>query len=280
MRHHLITILAMLGAFATQLSADDAYVFRFIANGGSVGCATVQWADDILLFNNNTAAATVRLLSLSNADIPPSTPLAVGIAPQQALSLNRATRNAPWRPGGPGGLSPLTVAHLDVPRGVTIDSRDEFFAINGPCTVEDPFRVSLGKLSLPVYRTLQPAGKPRIFLGSDLGGRHNIRVNVVIFNAGTMPATAHLELRRVCDDSIDDQQTIIVPPNTALQYGSLHKGQDICNDPLTPEYLRYTVVTVDQPSLSYISVLGAADAQDNPGIAPTVELAVPLNTEQ
>ena len=117
-------------------------------------------------------------------------------------------------------------------------------------------------------------------LGSDLGQR-DVRVNVTVYNAGDQPATAHLELRRACDASVDDSATIVVPAKTALQYGSLHKGADLCGDPttLTPRHLRYTVVRVDQPSLSYVSILGPASPIDSLHLAPVVELAVPLNTE-
>jgi len=243
----------------------------------------MQWADDVLLYNGNSSPATIRLLSFSNAGIPTDLPTTVTIASQQAMSLNAATRTNPWRPsdGGGTGTSALSGVHLDVPTGVVIDSRDEFFAVDAPCLVVGPYRVSLGKLSLPVYRSLQPAGKPKVFLGSDLGGR-NLRVNVGIYNAGTAPATVQLQLRRVCDGSVDDERVITVPPQTTLQYGSLHKGSDdTCTaDPITPPYQRYTVVTADQPSLSYVSVLAPARTDDDPNhLAPIVELAVPLNTE-
>src|SRR6266849_1824707 len=55
--------LALVFAVQYRAFADDAYVFRFVANGARVGCAGMQWADDVLLYNGNSSPATIRFLS-------------------------------------------------------------------------------------------------------------------------------------------------------------------------------------------------------------------------
>jgi hypothetical protein len=274
-----LTIFAAVFALTTSARANDAYLFRFAARGASVACAGMAWADDALLYNGNSTPVSVALVGLSSGGVAPGTPTTITIPPGRVVSLNAATAAAPWRPADPAA-PPIAVAHLDVPAGVTIDSRDEYFAVDAPCTVVQHYRYSVGKVPLPVYRTLTPAGQDKVHVGTDLGQRE-VRVNVTVYNAGDQEATARLELRRACDGSVDDSATIVVPPKTALQYGSLHKGSDVCTDPttLTPAYLRYTVVHVDRPSLSYVSVLGPVSPIDELHLTPAVELAVALNTD-
>jgi hypothetical protein len=86
---------------------------------------------------------------------------------------------------------------------------------------------------------------------------------------------ASIEVRRACDNSIVDRRTVAISPNTIIQVGGLTTGTNDCPSAnRTQNYVRYTVVTVDQPSFSIVSTLTEAQQQAPGNIVPLVELAV------
>src|SRR4029077_590073 len=121
--------------------------------------------------------------------------------------LNQALNGA-WEPPTPNPDDNLWTLHLDIPAGITVESRDEVYLENVCILPVQP--TSLGKASMPVFRELTPPNVARVFLGTDLGARSG-RTNVVMYNAGTTVAAAHIELRRACDNVVVDQVTVVVP---------------------------------------------------------------------
>ena len=79
------------------------------------------------------------------------------------------------------------------------------------------------------------------------------RFNAGIFNAGSATAAANIAVYQACDDTLLETRTVSIPADTAIQVGGLGSVLTHCpaETPLNI-WLRYAVVRVDQPSLSYI----------------------------
>lgn len=75
-----------------------------------------------------------------------------------------------------------------------------------------------------------------------------------------MAATARIEVRQHCNDAIIDARTVTVPADTLLQVGGFRTTEETC-PPYMPNTLGgppaalYTVMTVDQPSISFVTNL-------------------------
>ena len=135
---------------------------------------------------------------------------------------------------------------------------------------------SLGHASMPVFTALVPAQVPQIYLGTDLGERES-RANVGIYNAGSVPATADVQLRRTCDNSVVDQRIVTVDPNATVQVGLFGSVDNVCDRISSFTWSRYTVVTVDQPSITFVSNLATKPDPFYPFV-PTVDLAMAHGT--
>ncbi len=171
----------------------------------------------------------------------------------------------------------MWVAHVDIPPGIFVESRDELYVGTG---VPEIGALPRGKVSMPIFRELTPAGSA-LHLGTDLGGNTS-RINVVIYNAGSDAAVATVEVRRICDNGLADARTLMVPPNTVLQVTGLTIGAgNGCPEPGVKPWARYTVVTVSQPSLSVVSNVNE-NIQPIPadlGVIPVVGLGVARNEQ-
>src|SRR4029077_6232298 len=98
---------------------------------------------------------------------------------------------------------------------------------------------------------------------------------VAIYNAGQQPALASIEVRRACDNSVVDNRTVTINPNTIIQVGGLTTGTNDCTiGTRTTNFALYPVVTVDQPSFSIVSTLTDAQQQAPGNIVPLVEFVV------
>lgn len=280
MRKLVCTFVVVFGVVASAFGAD-AYLLRFESFHVWSFCHGTSWRDEVLLYNTLATPATVRLLGVSGGLVPADAPTEVVVPPRQVVSLDAAT-GFRWRPEPRSRNYQMWAVHLDVPAGVVIDSRNafnyEWLGCVSPHTSET---YPLGKVSLPVYRAMVPANVAQSSIGTDLGNRTE-RLNVTIYNAGAAEAHATIEVRRGCDDSLADERTVAIPANSVVQVTGLKPGAATCGV-WTPVrgiagHVRYTTVTVDQPSVSYVSVIGKADKQSDPTRAlPVVELAVALN---
>jgi hypothetical protein len=272
-RTRYVLILAIMMVYRSA-GAADAYFVRFQAPGRFDVGDTVLWADEILFYNTGTAPAIVRFLGVSNGTPQPDPPT-LTLPPGQVISLDTAQSvNERWLPLP---VPTLWVLHLDVPAGVVAESRNEYsiqFAI------PELFPFPRGKVSMPIFRELAPAGKPQVHLGTDLSVNDS-RLNVMIYNGGGETATATIEVRRTCDSALMDSRTITVTPNTLVQAGSLAVGPSANCPPRTTEaWARYTIVTVSQPSLTFVSNLNESlpePGQFEFGLVPIVGLGITKN---
>ena len=159
------TLFVMFLFAATSSYASDAYFVRFNAVGGPGN--SVLWADDILFYNSNQTPASVHFRGVSNGSARVGTP-DLTLPPQQVISAraNSAITEL-WAPE-PNTVG-LWVLHLDVPTGVIVESRDEFYF-----TIPLPGQMSIvqprGKVSMPVFRGLAAPNDPQVHLGTDLSG--------------------------------------------------------------------------------------------------------------
>jgi len=260
-------LLALLVIVTPAVKAADVYLVRFNALSRQNGCISVVWHDQAVLFNSGNAPATVRVLGVSQGQPAAGAPNSFVLPPGSAVALDDALSHG-W-----SNVAPLYVMHLDVPPGVRVTSRNEVYTHND-CIVLPPRPGALGQVAMPVFTALVPAGTAQAHLGTDLG-EFPSRTNVGIYNAGSVGAQAHIELRRVCDDTVVDQRSVIIPPNSTVQVGALAAGANICTKSSQAEWLRYTVVTVDQPSLTFVSNVRETPPNDSMGFVPTIDLAMP-----
>jgi len=271
MRHLFACILLLTAAGRTF--AADVYIVRFNAPGRQTGNIFVQWLDEVLFFNTNSTPVTVHILGVSNGSLQ-ADPGELVLPPTRTIALNEAPLvNSRWIPSP---APPLWMMHVDIPPGVVVESRDEFYVFTG---IPELIPVSRGKVSIPIFKELTPAGKPQIFLGTDLGFAPS-RVNVGVYNAGSEPATATIEVHRTCDDALMDSRVVAIAPNTLVQATALMVGaSNTCTSNRTPSWMRYTVVTMSQPSLSFVSNLNEdlLPASYETGVIPAVGLAVAKN---
>jgi hypothetical protein len=235
-----VAVLATL-AFLNPGSgaADDLYAVRFVARS-EPGCLFIRWEDELVFHNAGMGDRIVTLLGVSNGALPETNR-------QLLIPAGRTVRlDGSWTPRG-GAL--LWVLHLDVPVGVAVQSRAE--AHTDWCGGAPPSPTpDMGSFSLPVFRALTAANVRQVHLGADLGSQGSY-VNVGIYNAGIVSATSSIELRQACDDSLLDQRTVEVPPNSIIQVSGMSGNTSGCPR-IQGSWTRYVTVKVDQPSLSYI----------------------------
>ncbi len=269
-----------LFAVATVMTpawASDAYVVRFSAHGMTAGCHQAQWSDDILLYNQNDQPATIRLLDISNGTLPAGWPTTITVPPRQATSLTRETRDHPWGPTLFSDQYTIWVVHLDVPAGITVESRDEVADID-ICTPEHIFNGAITKVSMPVFHALVPPNITQAKLGTDVGST-SARQNVAIYNGGMDVATATIDVRSACNNQLIESRVVSVPPNSIIQFEGFATGPSECiGNVLVPAWSRYILVTVNQPSFSVVSTVTEAQAQAPGNILPLVELASSISS--
>jgi hypothetical protein len=238
---------SLLITLAPVAFAADAWVL-----GGFVGpCQGLQWEADALLFNSLATPAVVRLLSVSDGpDNVPDQNRDLELLPRQTVAV---VRSAGW---GPSADVPLFMLHLDVPAGVAVEGVLNLGTGTGvDCSlIPRPDNSALyGVIRFPHFRTLIPAHQEQIHLGTTLGGQKS-RNNVGIYNSSAAAATAHVELRRACDDRIVSETDVVLAPNTTTQVRLENKSTDICTGP-AQTWVDYVSVTVDQPSVTWVSTI-------------------------
>ena len=254
-----LLIFVLLIANAVPVLAADAWVLRGFAGP----CLGLQWEADTLLLNTLPDPAVVRLVSVSDDPNPlPEPERELVLPPGQTLSLNR---NTAWQPGTE---VPLFVLHLDVPDGVLIEGVLNLGTGRGedcPLPPAPDSSAVYGVIHLPHFRALVPASQKQIHLGTTLGGSP-ARNNVGIYNAAAVPATAHVSLHRACDNRLVDETTIQLAANSTTQVRLENKSTDTCTGAV-PTWVDYVTVTVDQPSVTWVSTLAN-------GVPPRVLISI------
>lgn len=255
-------ILAVAFGLVTRHGfATDRYVVQGEAAGAMVsGCEQLVWTTDAVLLNHGSTAAVVVVRKISNGGTIEGGRTTVVIPPGRSATLDGAFSARLAHPNGP-----LWIVQLDAPDTVDVESVLRIGTING-CSLASPTGRPdrFGRAQLPVFRSFVPAGERQAHLSTDLGydvGKAVAsHVNVAIYNPSDVVANAIIEFRQHCDDALLVSTSLTVPPDTLIQVPWL--GGTNRNCPSFPDDpLRlggggiYAVVTVDQPSASFVSVL-------------------------
>ncbi|HEX3109106.1 MAG TPA: hypothetical protein VHU41_08425 [Thermoanaerobaculia bacterium] len=218
-------------------------------------CVKTVWEGDTVFFNTNDVPVTVKLIQQTSAQPlnPSSSEFTIlphaGAAFYQQAGLGKVAYSP----------DPLFIAQFDVPDGVLVEGRIDI-GVNDCSKTVQPLGPVSGKAESPVFRSLAPAGATQRHLGTDLSSQA-ARVNVGVYNAGNVVAHAHVEVRRLVDDELLDQSDLQIQPNAVTQValfglGKLTQGPfHTTNPPQSGFWVAYTTVVVDQPSLSFASVL-------------------------
>ena len=241
---------------ATTTRAEEIWLLRMNAVGAppdSSGCTESYWTDDVTFFNMGSKPVAVTFLDATYALAMPSITILAG----RSTTLHEAV----GRLVDPDEASRLGVLHLDLPQGLVVTHRMFLYArqispLPRECPLFTPPYYAASPLSttpLPIKRSLIPPSLPQTHLGADLGGIES-RMSVVIYNAGFVSATASIELRRGCDEGVIEHRQITVPPRTASQLLGFTTADDrSCPQGAASGLRRSITVTVDQPSLSWVT---------------------------
>ena len=253
MRTGLASLLIL--HIAVALYADDAWFLRMNGNGAPIDrCSFEHWTDDVLFFNNGSDDAELRIL---DATYPVSAGT-IRIAAGRSTTLNERFSVALQ----PSASTAIGVLHADVPHDVAIMSRMLLFAsqtqpiLPPGCPVPAPPIYGASPFAttpLPIRRTLVPPNQRQVHLGADLAGIEG-RMSAVIFNGSDVAANATVNLLRGCDDVVLDTRAVTVPAHSVVQLFGFSTAIDHVCAPGNEAALRRTmVITVDQPSLSWVT---------------------------
>lgn len=229
----------------------DIYLFQGHAEGPIVldsalgSPQIVEWGTDAFFYNTGSSDAVVKLLGSYEG-------LSFTIAPQHSASLSSS-------------LPPQTFEfiHATVPDSVAVENALFIGRVQAtvPGSATAPI-YSYGKVRLPVFTALAPANSPMVHLATFLGnaGDSPSHLNVWVYNGGEQVATARVVVRRQCDDSVVDESTVILLPKQSRVIGGLGAAFHGCQVPTSMMQWSggstYTIVTANQPSLSFVSVVG------------------------
>lgn len=241
--------------------AEDRWIMRGVVSG----CPAVTWWQaDAILQNRTPLPQAVRGLHVSDGPTPDVLPDLV-IAPGATVNLGSTEEGIAW---APLSRAQIWVVQIDVPEGVLVQN---VLRIGDPICSLPPApdtSASRGTQLLPARRALVAANEEQVFLETDLGFLP-YRVNVATFNGGEETAVVSAVVRSVCDDSVLASQAVSIEPDSLIQFG-LRPGPPLqsCDtlSRVTP-WSSYTVVTVSQPSVVWVSTLG----EEPPRSAITVQ---------
>ncbi|MEO8216839.1 MAG: hypothetical protein ABI718_07140 [Acidobacteriota bacterium] len=249
-----LLLLIVFLSLTQALPAEDVFVLGARSQGATLPGSTafIRWDADTSFHNLGATEATIRRLGVSNGFfMVPGTKTEFSIPPGR--STTTAFEVGPLFPDA----TPLWITHFDVPPEVFVDSALLPALVDSAGAVPPTIQLIYGKTSLPVWRSLTPAHQRQVHTGISLGELPS-HINVGVYNAGTSQAQAIVEVYRACDDRVIDARTVTVPPDTVIQFGGFDASLIFNGCP--PERfgfygLGYVIVTVDQPSLSFTSIV-------------------------
>lgn len=241
LRKFLLPFVLLLTIVQTA-AARDAWVLIGQARAARSGCNDYYytWYTDTIF--HNLAGAEAKVSVVEQGVAPLITPVSFSVPANHSVALSTHI----------GAMPPLgmNMVHFNVSDSVYVESRLEY-RYDQPCVANAPG--AAGKIGFPVFDHLVPAGQLQMHFGTDLGLQRS-RFNVGIYNAASVAANAHIEVRnQSCFPITISDADVVVPPNTLVQ-ASLPQG--LCEylvDTSMPPWVKYTVVIVDQPSLTYVT---------------------------
>jgi hypothetical protein len=242
--NRMVRVVLLTLFLARTGAADDVWVVRGFAMVPQCPFfgPVVIWRADALLYNTSDREAVLHVEEVSNGGIDTGYNDVV-IPPAEVRGLAGTANDF--------ANAILWVTRLTVPADVTVEGRLEFF--HEDCRSPPPRNRAAARLALPVFRSLVPAGVRTLHAGTDLGIQ-NVRTNVSVYNAGSVTATATIEVHRAgCATTLPPVTRVVnIPPDTLIQT-PVYEAPPACSDDLSvPRWAAYTVVTVDQPSLSFV----------------------------
>jgi hypothetical protein len=262
--------LALLLLVALPVLADDYYLIEMNAPGQAIfdGCSNFFWDADAIFYNLGADDQVVTLAGVSNGEVPTYLPTSFHVAPGRAASLRQAI-GIPW---APASAPPMWIIHITAPPALLVDSEMPLAivvggSVNGVCQRQVLFMQQNGKTQLPVFRSLVAASQRQVIRGLSIGVVPG-HINVAIYNAGANTASATIEVHRACDGAITETRNVVIGPNIAQQFTgfAIPETVNACAQ-LDPSAgtngLAYVIVTVDQPSLTFASILGTSSVTNN-----------------
>ncbi|HEY0592016.1 MAG TPA: hypothetical protein VGF40_09630 [Thermoanaerobaculia bacterium] len=258
MPRYLLPLLLVLTSSA--LNADSLWLVQASSRGYLTPCEHVSWETDTIFFNRGTETASVSFSGTSNG--PAEEPLQLTsfeIPPGRTASLMRMTGRS-W---APRSNEPLWVTEVDVTGDVEVKDglvigTDPYSA--GCARISGAPIENRGRTAYPVVRQLAPPNEVQVHLGTYLGAATPSRLNVGIYNGASVPANAAIYVRRDCDESVVASRFTTVPANAIVQ---IPVFSGFAPTERCPAFQSgrlggalgglYTVVTVDQPSFSYVA---------------------------
>ena len=231
---------------ATSGHARDVWVVHGVATTPTRACAGVQWSAGGVLHNVSNEPAIVTVAHVSTGGVPVSA----------TTRTVPARRSVPAHPLGPfpfAGPS-LWVMRLSVTDNIRVDARvDQWEAQLCPPQGIPP-SAPFAKIPMPVFERLAPPGQEQVHPGTDLAAQ-SARLNVGIYNAGILAATAVVRVHApFCVQADIGSIATGVPPDAVVQV-PIPTTAACAGDPFHPGWATYVTVTVDQPSLTFVSVL-------------------------
>jgi hypothetical protein len=237
------SVFLVLLTFVQPLIAKDAWVLVGQARGVRSGCNDYYtWYTDTVFHNVSNAEAKVELVDQGVA--PQITAVSFNVPAQHSVALSTQIGALP-----PAGMN---IVHFDVSDAIFVESRLEY-RWDQPCVATPPSPGPSGKIAFPVFDHIVPAGQPQFHFGTDLGLQRT-RFNVGIYNAGSVPANARVQVRnQACYPLNISDADVVVPPNTFVQASLPQRLCEYLVDTATPPWVKYAVVIVDQPSITYVT---------------------------
>jgi len=227
-----ITTLLLAFAIPSSACAKSIWVLHGLGSTQLSPCEVVLWWPGVVFHNRTAADATVVMLHVSNQSVP--------AIPQPAPAPIKIPAGTSFALLG----SALGIAQYDVPEALGIEGRMELQGTS-ICALGQPPGGRFTKIRMPVFTRLVPPGEEQVHYGTDLAGS-DVRINVGIYNAGAQWANATIAVVQAFCSGPTLTQSAAIPPDTFVQVGL----------PRVPRCgSSYTVVTVDQPSLSLVSTL-------------------------
>jgi len=261
--------LALLILIALPVFADDYYLIEMNTAGQNIDeCSRVFWDADAVFYNLGSQDEVVTLAGVSNGGVIPGIPSSFHVAPGRTTTLRQAL-GIPWEPGS---VPPVWIVHVNAPSSLLVESAMPLSVTGGGgsdrfCRIPVFFKQQYGKTQLPVFRSVVPAGQRQVIHGLSIGDVPG-HINVAVYNAGADFASATIEVHRACDGAITESRNVVVEANAVQQVtGFAVPDSATACAPLDPSAaltdLAYVVVTIDQPSITFASILGSVPATNN-----------------
>jgi hypothetical protein len=239
MKRWMAGIAGLLICLSAQ--AGDVWVVR--GGSGTVlhDCLGLRWVADVILHNRTSSEAVVRTIHVSNGGD--------SSANTAALQPHTSATASSLGVGGTANSS-LWVAKLDVPTNLVTEGRLESFDVALCNPGQPPPAVPNGKIALPVFTSLTPAGAEQVHFGTDLGGQA-VRLNVAVYNAATVPAMATIVVTQPMCANVAVTKIALVPADSIVQIAI----PEVRACTAAGGWASYVTVVVDQPSFSFVSTI-------------------------